>query len=211
MVHRTRMTALDAGQPRQDLITAILESPYTRIPMWRGNPDNIIGVIHAKDVLRALIKSDGDITGLDIASIMVKPWFVPESTSVPAQLAAFLRSKTHFALIVDEYGEVEGLLTLEDILEEIVGDIADEHDEVMEGARKQSDGSFLVDGSLPIRDLNRALGWELPEDDATTIAGLVLHEAKMIPDVNQSFLFHGFRFRVTRKDRNRITELRISR
>ncbi|HUV33099.1 MAG TPA: transporter associated domain-containing protein, partial [Devosiaceae bacterium] len=210
MAHRTRMVTFDADMPRQDLINAILESPYTRIPLWRGNSDNIIGVIHAKDVLRALIKAGGNIEELDIASITVKPWFVPETTSVPAQLTAFLRSKTHFALIIDEYGEVEGLLTLEDILEEIVGDISDEHDEVMQGARKQPDGSYLVEGALPIRDLNRALGWTLPDEQATTIAGLVLHEAKTIPAVNQTFTFHGFRFRVTKKDHNRITELRIS-
>lgn len=209
MVHRTRMATLDADMPRDDLVNAILESPYTRLPLWRGNQDNIIGVIHAKDVLRALIKAEGNLDKLDIASIVAKPWFVPETTSVQTQLNAFLRSKAHFALIVDEYGEVEGLLTLEDILEEIVGDISDEHDEVMVGARKQPDGSYLVDGSLPIRDLNRALDWTLPDDEATTIAGLVLHEAMMIPEVNQTFTFHGYRFRVTRKEQNRITELRV--
>ncbi len=209
MVHRTRMATLDADMPREALVGAILESPYTRIPLWRGNQDNIIGVIHAKDVLRALIKAEGDFAKLDIASIVAKPWFVPETTSVQIQLNAFLRSKAHFALIVDEYGEVEGLLTLEDILEEIVGDISDEHDEVMVGARKQPDGSYLVDGSLPIRDLNRALDWTLPDEEATTIAGLVLHEAKMIPETGQTFTFHGYRFRVTQKEQNRITELRV--
>jgi Mg2+/Co2+ transporter CorB len=209
MVHRTRMATLDADMPREALVGAILESPYTRIPLWRGNQDNIIGVIHAKDVLRALIKAEGDLGKLDIASIVSKPWFVPETTSVQVQLNAFLRSKAHFALIVDEYGEVEGLLTLEDILEEIVGDISDEHDEVMVGARKQPDGSYLVDGSLPIRDLNRALDWTLPDEEATTIAGLVLHEAKMIPETGQTFTFHGYRFRVTQKEQNRITELRV--
>ncbi|MEX0860000.1 MAG: hemolysin family protein [Cucumibacter sp.] len=211
MVHRTRMTAFDADLPKQELIAAILEVPHTRIPLWRGKQDNIIGVIHAKDLLRALIKAGGDIDKLDLNQITVKPWFVPETTSVQTQLNAFLRTKTHFALVVDEYGEVEGLITLEDVLEEIVGDISDEHDEVMVGARKQPDGSYLIDGSLPIRDLNRALDWTLPEDEATTIAGLVLHEAKLIPEVNQTFTFHGYRFKVTKKEHNRITELRVSR
>ncbi len=165
--------------------------------------------MHAKDLLRALFKAGGNVEQLDIGAIVSKPWFVPDTTPVQAQLNAFLRENAHFALVVDEYGEVEGLITLEDILEEIVGEIADEHDEVMEGAKKQPDGSYIVDGSLPIRDLNRALDWQLPDENATTIAGLVLDEAKMIPNVNQTFTFHGKRFRVLKKERNRITELKI--
>jgi Mg2+/Co2+ transporter CorB len=211
MVHRTKMMALDIDMPLEDLVKEILDSPYTRIPLWREDKDNIVGVVHAKDVLRALMKASGDVAKLNVQRIASKPWFVPETTPVQAQLNAFLKQKSHFAVVVDEYGEVEGLVTLEDILEEIVGDIADEHDEVMQGAVKQPDGSYLVDGSLPIRDLNRALDWNLPDDEATTIAGLVLHEAKMIPEINQTFTFHGFRFRVTRKEHNRITELRVSR
>jgi len=209
MVHRTKMLALDADLPKEQLVQDILESPYTRIPLWREDQDNIVGVVHAKDLLRVLFKAGGDVKKLDIDKIVSKPWFVPDTTPVQAQLNAFLREKTHFALVVDEYGEVEGLLTLEDILEEIVGEIADEHDEVMEGAKKQPDGSYIVDGSLPIRDLNRALDWDLPDENATTIAGLVVDEAKMIPAVNQIFTFHGMRFRVLKKERNRITELKV--
>ncbi len=209
MVHRTKMLALDADMPTEQLVQEILESPFTRIPLWRENQDNIVGVVHAKDLLRAMFKVGGKVEKLDFDAIVSKPWFVPETTPVQAQLNAFLREKAHFALVVDEYGEVEGLLTLEDILEEIVGEIADEHDEVMEGAQKQPDGSYIVDGSLPIRDLNRALDWKLPDDNATTIAGLVVDEAKMIPSVNQTFTFHGMRFRVLKKERNRITQLKI--
>ena len=144
-----------------------------------------------------------------MSTIALPPWFVPEMRSVSEQLKAFRRRKTHFALVVDEYGEVEGMVTLEDILEEIVGDISDEHDVVVAGVRAQPDGSVVVDGSVPIRDLNRAMDWNLPDEEATTVAGLVIHEARSIPERGQSFTFHGFRFRVLRRERNRITALRI--
>ncbi len=162
-----------------------------------------------KDLLRALHAVDGDAAKVDIASLMTPPWFVPDTRPVSEQLKAFRRRKTPFALVVDEYGEVEGLVTLEDILEEIVGDITDEHDVAMPGVRRQPDGSVNVDGAVPIRDLNRVMDWNLPDEEATTIAGLVIHEARSIPEVGQSFTFHGFRFRVLRRARNRITALRI--
>lgn len=210
MVHRTRMLALDADQPAEQLIQQVLESPYTRMPLYRGDTDNIVGVVHAKDVLRALIKAEGDITKVDMLKITAKPWFVPDTTPLRAQLNGFLKGKSHFALVIDEYGEVQGLITLEDILEEIVGDISDEHDEVMQGITKQPDGSFVIEGALPIRDINRALDWNLPDDDAVTIAGLVIQEAKIIPAQGQQFTFHGCRFHVTRTTGNRITELRVT-
>src|SRR3977135_1264744 len=140
---------------------------------------------------------------------MTPPWFVPDTRPVSEQLKAFRRRKTPFALVVDEYGEVEGLVTLEDILEEIVGDITDEHAVAMPGVRRQHDGSVNVDGAVSIRDLNRVMDWNLPDEEATTIAGLVIHEARSIPEVGQSFTFHGFRFRVLKKERNRITALHI--
>ena len=209
MVHRTKMVSVNADGPPDAVIQGILEAEYTRIPLWREKPENIIGVLHAKDLLRAIRKADGDISKVDVAAIALPPWFVPEMRPLSEQLKAFRRRKTHFALVVDEYGEVEGLVTLEDILEEIVGDISDEHDVVVAGVRAQPDGSVVVDGSVPIRDLNRAMDWHLPDEEATTIAGLVIHEARSIPDRGQSFTFHGFRFRVLRRERNRITALRI--
>jgi CBS domain containing-hemolysin-like protein len=209
MVHRTKMVSVNADGPPDAVVQGILEAEYTRIPLWREKPENIIGVLHAKDLLRAIRAADGDISKVDVSAIALPPWFVPEMRPLSEQLKAFRRRKTHFALVVDEYGEVEGLVTLEDILEEIVGDISDEHDVVVAGVRAQPDGSVVVDGSVPIRDLNRAMDWHLPDEEATTIAGLVIHEARSIPDRGQSFTFHGFRFRVLRRERNRITALRI--
>jgi CBS domain containing-hemolysin-like protein len=209
MVHRTNMITVDADDKPEDIVNTVIASPVTRLPLWRGNPENIIGILHVKDLLRALHALDGDASKIDIATLMAPPWFVPETRPVSEQLKAFRRRKTPFALVVDEYGEVEGLVTLEDILEEIVGDITDEHDVAMPGVRKQPDGSVNVDGAVPIRDLNRVMDWNLPDEEATTIAGLVIHEARSIPEVGQSFTFHGFRFRVLRRARNRITALRI--
>ncbi len=210
MVHRTVMQSLDADEPPERLVENVLKSPHTRLPLWRGQPENIVGVLHAKDLLRALAAVGGDVARLDLATIATPPWFVPDTTSLPDQLAAFLKRKSHFALVVDEYGEVQGLVTLEDILEEIVGDIADEHDLVVQGVRPQADGSVVVDGTVPIRDLNRALDWRLPDEEATTVAGLVIHEARMIPEERQAFTFHGFRFQVLRKDRNRVAMLKVT-
>jgi Mg2+/Co2+ transporter CorB len=209
MIHRTEMVTVNADLPPEELVREVLASEYTRIPLWREKPENIIGVLHAKDLLRAIRAAEGDIARIDVSSIALPPWFVPEMRPVSEQLKAFRRRKTHFAMVVDEYGEVEGIVTLEDILEEIVGDISDEQDVVVAGVRAQPDGSVVVDGSVPIRDLNRAMDWSLPDEEATTVAGLVIHEARSIPERGQSFTFHGFRFRVLRRERNRITALRI--
>jgi Mg2+/Co2+ transporter CorB len=209
MVHRSKMITLNIGEPTEALVNAVIASPVTRIPLWRDQPENIVGVLHVKDLLRALHAVEGEPNKVDIGALMTAPWFVPDTRPVSEQLKAFRRRKTPFALVVDEYGEVEGLVTLEDILEEIVGDITDEHDVAMPGVRRQPDGSVNVDGAVPIRDLNRVMEWNLPDDEATTIAGLVIHEARSIPEPGQSFTFHGFRFRVLRRARNRITALRI--
>lgn len=209
MVHRVAMRAINADDPADVNVRIILDSPYTRMPIWRGSTDNIIGVLHAKDLLRAMADVDADTSKIDIVKLAQKPWFVPDTTNLKDQLNAFLRRKGHFAIVVDEYGEVQGLVTLEDILEEIVGDISDEYDLDMQGVRQEADGSMVVDGSVPIRDLNRALDWDLPDEEATTIAGLVIHESKSIPDERQAFTFYGKRFIVMKRERNRITKLRI--
>ncbi|MEM8553023.1 MAG: HlyC/CorC family transporter [Pseudomonadota bacterium] len=209
MVHRTRMLMLNADDPAEKIVEEALASPYTRMPLWRDKTDNIVGVLHAKDLLRAVHAADGLPSKVEVARVAKEPWFVPDSTRLHDQLNAFLKRRSHFALVVDEYGEVMGLVTLEDILEEIVGEIEDEYDVGIEGVRPQADGSVLVDGTVTIRDLNRAMDWELPDDEATTAAGLVIHEAQMIPDVSQAFTFHGVRFEVAERERNRITRLRV--
>src|SRR5208283_3841646 len=210
MVHRTKMRLLDADLPPDEVVREAIESPYTRLPLWRGDPDNIIGILHAKDLLRAFVTCGGDASKLKIADIALDPWFVPEATSLRDQLQAFLRKKTHSALVVDEYGVVQGLVTLEDIIEEIVGDIRDEHDEAVQGVRRQRDGSVVIDGAVTIRDLNRAMDWNLPDEEAATVAGLVIHEARAIPEPRQTFSFHGMRFEVLRKQHNRIAAIRIA-
>ncbi|MGY4752263.1 HlyC/CorC family transporter [Pannonibacter sp. Q-1] len=209
MVHRTNMMALNVDDDVSRIVDAALAAPYTRMPLWRGESDNFVGVLHAKDLLRALKAADGDFGKLDMMKIATPPWFVPDTTNLQDQLNAFLKRKSHLAFVIDEYGEVMGLVTLEDILEEIVGEIADEHDVELSGVRPQADGSVIVDGSVTIRDLNRANDWALPDDEATTIAGLVIHEARMIPEERQIFTFHGFRFTVLRREKNRITRLRV--
>jgi magnesium and cobalt exporter, CNNM family len=209
MVHRTNLVTIDADLPPREFVHAVVASPYTRLPMWRGEPDNIIGVMHAKDLLRGIEECGGDIANLKVDSLAFEAWYVPNTTSVQDQLQAFLKRKIHFALVVDEYGVVMGLVTLEDILEEIVGDIADEHDLAAQGVRPNPDGSVTVDGSMPIRDLNRIMGWNLPDEEATTIAGLVIHEARAIPETGQVFTFYDFRFEVLRKSRNRLASIRI--
>ena len=187
MIHRTKMRTINADLTAQEIVREVLSSPYTRMPLWRDSQENIIGVLHAKDLLRALDNVGGDADRLSIEEIALESWFVPDTTSLRDQLKAFLAKKTHFALVVDEYGEVMGLVTLEDILEEIVGDIKDEHDLSIQGVRPQPNGAVNVDGSVTIRDLNRVMDWNLPDDEATTVAGLVIHEARTIPETGQIF------------------------
>ena len=210
MIHRTKMVMLDADEKPRDIIDAVLAAAVTRLPLWRGSPDNIVGVLHAKEVLRALHAAGGDAAKVDIPGLVRPAWFVPDTTPLCEQLKAFRYRKTPFALVVDEYGELEGLVTLEDIVEEIVGDISDEHDIAVPGVRMLPDGSVNVDGAVPVRDLNRAMDWSIPDDEATTIAGVVIHESRSIPEAGQSFTFHGFRFQVLRRTRNRITALRVT-
>jgi Mg2+/Co2+ transporter CorB len=210
MIHRTKMVSLDLGDSPEKIVKQLLKSGHTRIPVWKDNQDNIVGVIHAKDLFAALQEQGGDATKIKIEDIMTAPWFVPDTRPLEDQLKAFLRRKTHFAIVVDEYGEVQGLITLEDIIEEIIGDIKDEHDQVTTGAKLQPDGSYIVDGAVPLRDLNRAFNWHLPDEEATTLAGLVIHDAHMIPDVGQIFDFHGFRFEILKKRKHQVVSIKVS-
>ena len=211
MVHRKNMVVIDADAALEETTELILSSGHTRFPIWKGDPENIVGVLHMKDVLRELRRRRGSLEGLDIMALTAEPWFVPDATTLEEQVSAFRERRAHFALVVDEYGTLQGLITLEDILEEVFGAIGESHDMSMpEGIRPQADGSYNVDGITPIRELNRELEWNLPDEAATTIAGLVIHEARIIPDVGQVFSFYGFKFEVLRRKRNQIVALRIT-
>ncbi|MBI1492346.1 HlyC/CorC family transporter [Halocynthiibacter styelae] len=217
MLHRSQIEMIDADKDPGEILTQCLESNHTRLPVFRDDPENIIGVVHAKNLLRAVNKlRDGDalkegaMSGFDLMEVVNEPYFVPETTTLDDQMRQFLRRHTHFALVVDEYGALQGLITLEDILEEIVGEITDEFDEGEDQAIRAADnGNYIVDGAMTIRDLNRAADWSLPDEEANTIAGLVIHEAQMIPVPGQVFSFHGFRFEIAAREANRITELKI--
>lgn len=213
MTHRKEIDTINADTPVDDAITQILGSAYTRIPLWREDPDNVVGILHAKALLREVRVLDGDpskLKNLDLLSMAAAPWFIPEQTLLLDQLQAFRDRHEHFALVVDEYGALQGIVTLEDILEEIVGDIADETDIPVPGVHLHTDGSVVTQGDVTIRDLNRQLHWELPDDEAATVAGLVLHESRRIPDVGQTFMFYGFRFEVLRRRLHQITAIRVT-
>ncbi|MBY6065446.1 HlyC/CorC family transporter [Leisingera aquaemixtae] len=219
MLHRSNIEMIDADAEPETILEQCLHSQHTRLPVFRGEQENIIGVVHAKDLFRAMYEQAGGagagadtgrLQSFDIAEVAKAPYFVPETTTLDEQMRQFLRMRSHFALVVDEYGALQGLITLEDILEEIVGEITDEFDPAEETvAKKTADGSYLVEGATTIRDLNRAIEWNLPDDEANTVAGLVIHEAQMIPVKGQVFSFHGFRFEVTAREGNRVTELKI--
>ena len=208
MIHRKNMVSVDMALPPQEVLNAVLESNHTRVPLWRDQPENIVGIIHTKDIVRAIIERGR--AGVDVAALATAPWFVPDTTTLEEQLTAFRDQRSHFALVVDEYGALQGLITLDDILDEIFGDIPDQHEEQgRPDVRRRPDGSFLIDGSVPIRDLNRELEWNLPDEEATTLAGLVIHEARTIPDVGQRFAFFGYQFEIMKRQRNQITALRV--
>lgn len=210
MTHRRNVVMLDIGRPIDENVDKVLESPYTRLPLYQGDSDNITGVLHAKALLREIRAREGVAGDLDLGAIASPPWFIPDTTSLLDQLEAFKRRREHFALVVDEYGSFMGIVTLEDIIEEIVGDIDDETDVSVPGVRAQADGSYIIDGTVTLRDLNRDLNWSLPDDDASTLAGLVLHEARLIPEPGQVFVFHGFRFEILRRQRNQLTALKVT-
>ena len=211
MLHRSEIQMIDADAPAEQVLDEALGSPHTRLPIYRGEKENVVGVVHAKDLLRAIhALEDGGTADFNIMQVAKKPYFVPDSTTLDDQMRQFLRRRAHFALVVDEYGALKGLITLEDILEEIVGEIADEFDIDSDyPIRRSESGDALVDGAMTIRDLNRAMEWSLPDEEANTIAGLVIHEAQTIPTVGQVFVFHGFRFEVTGREDNRVTRLKI--
>lgn len=211
MVHRKNVTMINAEDPIESIVDQVLSSPFTRLPLWQGNLDNIIGVINVKMLVRSVRTDPNRINHLDIKDIANTPWFIPDSTDLLEQLQMFRKRREHFALVVDEYGAFMGVVTLEDILEEIVGQIDDEHDISVTGVRPQTDNSFIIDGSITLRDLNRQFDWSLPDDSAATIAGLLINTVRMIPNEGQVFMLYGFRLTVVKKQGNQITRIKIAK
>jgi Mg2+/Co2+ transporter CorB len=210
MIHRSDVIMINAATPPSQIIEQVIASPYTRIPLWEGNVDNIVGVLNTKALLRAISSYKEAIDHINIVEITHKPWFIPETTSLQEQLQAFRDRKEHFALVVDEYGDFQGIVTLEDILEEIVGEITDEHDIRIPGVWRHKTGELFVRGTTTLRDLNRQFEWNLPDEEASTIAGLILHQARTIPDIGQTFNIQNFRIKIIRRTRNKITLLSIT-
>ncbi len=208
MIHRKRVVSVDLALEPDTIVGEVLASNYTRVPVWQGEPENIIGIVHLRDLMKLVRQQRIGITREMIRQVAKRPWFVPETTSLADQLQAFRTRRKHFACVVDEYGAWLGIVTLEDIIEEIVGEIADEHDPfTIADVIPYGGRAFKVAGTVTIRDINRQLDWELPDEHATTVAGLVLHEARCIPDKGAVFEFYGYRFVVTEKKANQITEL----
>ncbi len=215
MLHRSEIEMIDAGLAADEVLERVLKSSHTRLPVYRGERENVIGVIHAKDLLRGVRKAIRDggpeaMENFDVLSTAMPPYFVPDTTPLDEQMQEFMARRTHFALVVDEYGSLRGLITLEDILEEIVGEIIDEHDtDAARALAPNAQGDYVVDGAMTIRDLNRALDWNLPDDEANTVAGIVIHMAQSIPTQGQVFSFQGYRFEIVTRRENRITRLKI--
>jgi Mg2+/Co2+ transporter CorB len=210
MVHRSNMFTINIDDDADKIITTVINSPYTRIPVWKDDAENIIGIIHAKNLLRLIsTKKSLPILNEDIKKILLKPWFVPETTTLKEQLQMHLNKRTKLAIIVDEYGALMGMISLEDIIEEIVGDISDEYDVIVKGVEVNSDGSFNINGNVEIRDLNREYGWELPDSEANTISGLVIHESRSFPKPGQKFNYYGFQFEILKTQSNQISLLKV--
>jgi len=211
MIHRKNVIMLDVNLPAEQIVKEVLDSGHSRIPLFEEDQDNIIGVLHVKDILKSISKANGDFSAVNAKKIMRETWFVPETTSVVKQLRAFQQKREHFALVVDEYGALMGVLTLEDILEEIVGDIQDEYDEELQGIERLKEGGAILQGDLPVRDINRAMDWKLPDEEAVTIAGLVIHESQTIAEIGQTFAYYGYRFEILEKQRNQIVSLKVTK
>ena len=210
MVHRKNMRTINASLPIQRIAEELTSCQYSRVPLWKDNPENIIGILKTKTFFRALQMQNGNMENIKLSNLMSPPWFIPETTHLLDQLQSFQKKREHFALVVDEYGDLMGCITLEDILEEIVGEIADEYDTITSGVNVQQDGSIIADGTTPIRDLNRQFDLNIPEDDAATIAGYVMHEVRKIPDAGQTYVLSGIKIEILRRQKNQIGVVRIT-
>ncbi len=213
MVSRNDIFSLSSDVTYSELLSQLKDSPHSRIPVWKKNPENIVGVLHVRKLIG---EKHDDVKNFDISSYCQKPWFIPESTKLDNQLIAFKKRKEHFSIVVDEYGEFLGIITLEDIIEEIVGDIDDELDDLklnknINGIKKSSKDSYIVNGTVNIRDLNKQINTELPVNNASTVAGLILYESRIIPKKGQVFSFFGLKFKILSKKNNQLLLLKISK
>jgi Mg2+/Co2+ transporter CorB len=205
MTHRKNIESLNILENIDNIINLALKSRFTRLPLWRENTDNIIGTLHIKDLLRA--KNINNT--VDINNLMQKPLFISENTSLSEQLNNFKKETIQMAFVIDEYGDLQGLITLEDILEEIVGEIFDEFDKQIVSPKILDDKSVSVDGTMTIRDLNRLMDWKLPDDEASTVAGLVIDIAQKLPKINEIIYIEHFQFTILERQRTRITKINI--
>ena len=211
MVHRSKIYMVNIDSDPKEIINQVIESPFTRVPVWKDNNENIIGLLHAKNILKLLKNNSiNEITKDKINQSLIKTWFVPETTTLKDQLQMHLSRKIKLAMVVDEYGVLNGMISLEDIIEEIVGDINDEHDIELSEVTKENDGTLIVKGSTEIRNLNRRFGWDLPDEETNTISGLIIHESSSFPKSGQVFQYHGFKFEVIEAEKNLITKIKIS-
>jgi Mg2+/Co2+ transporter CorB len=210
MTHRRRVVALDAEMPIGDTVARLKDEPYSRYPVYRGSSDQIVGILHLRDLLAAMAGQEQGRPAL-VGEAMREPWFVPETTPLRKQLEQFRHKKAHMALVVDEYGDLQGLVTLQDILEAIVGEVSEAEDRELDDVEQQPDGSLLASGQTQIRRLNRLMDWDLPEDEAVTLAGLVIDLAERIPNEGETIAFGRYRLTVRKRERHRLSLVEVSR
>lgn len=206
MKRRSEIVSINVNEPVETNARFVADCRHSRIPVWEDSPDRIIGVLHVKDLFRVIHAEAKTPADIDMRSLIRTPWFVPESTTCKVQLKAFQDRKSHIAIVVDEYGSVTGLVTLEDILEEVVGEIEDEHDlPLRKGIQRKSDGTYHIDGAVTLREINRTLPWNLEEEDSTTLAGYITAFAQCIPQVDEIFEIEDVMFQVLAREENRLT------
>jgi len=207
MTHRSQIVSISINEPIKNILESATSNPFSRIPLWKDNSDDIAGFVHIRDLLRVSINK----TQFKLSDILQTPWFIPETTTLSAQLSAFRNKNQQMAFVVDEYGVLQGLVTIEDILEDIVGQIEDEHDYPSLEIDLKKDGSVKVTGSSKVRDINRELDWNLPLDTASTIAGLVIAEAQRIPEEGEFFLVKDYKLTVKVRQRTKLTSIHITK
>jgi magnesium and cobalt exporter, CNNM family len=207
MVPRPEVVALSVDLPPEECLAAVIDSPYTRYPVYRGSPDDIVGILHVRDLFSAL--NDRGIANVRIEELLRPPLVVPETKDLAAMLAEFRRTNQHMAIVVDEYGAMEGIVTLEDLLEEIVGEIEDEFDLPDESIERIDEDTIRIDGTFPIDDFNEEFGTSLPIEDYHSMGGFVFGLLGRAPELGDTVEYDGMHFEVVEVDGSRITRLAV--